>query len=232
MCQNKTNKGPLRECRSIRSGASGLPYYCAPLVCVSDIMESLAVWRHNKPKNQNPKPRGGFIFHMLSDQEPGGRKKERKTEEEDPPKTPCSTWYKFFEGGPLPLDSWPGTTVNSKPPARGGGLRVEFYWKLIVGICVDQIADRHCLESRDSLLEPAQEAVVLKSALTWAQYVWQQRHVLSVCFWFQDCENLCLESTVCVLPPPHRSLNNYFSILLQFFSPNGPSIFWSARFTK
>ena len=26
-------KGPLREGRSIRSGASGLPYYCAPLVC-------------------------------------------------------------------------------------------------------------------------------------------------------------------------------------------------------
>jgi len=39
----------LRECRSIRSGASGLPYYCAPLVCVSEVIELLAVWRHNKP---------------------------------------------------------------------------------------------------------------------------------------------------------------------------------------
>ena len=46
-------KSPLRECRSIRSGASGLPYYCAPLVCVSVVMELLAVWRHNKPKTKN-----------------------------------------------------------------------------------------------------------------------------------------------------------------------------------
>ena len=38
--------------RSIRSGASGLPYYCAPLVCVSDVIELLAVWRHNKPKTK------------------------------------------------------------------------------------------------------------------------------------------------------------------------------------
>ena len=37
----------------IRSGASGLPYYCALLVCVSAVMDSLAVWRHNKPKIKN-----------------------------------------------------------------------------------------------------------------------------------------------------------------------------------
>ena len=42
----------VRECRSIQSGASGLPYYCAPLVCVSDVMELLAVWGHNKPKTK------------------------------------------------------------------------------------------------------------------------------------------------------------------------------------
>jgi len=42
----------LRECRSIRSGASGLPYYCAPLVCVSEVIELLAVWWHNKPKSK------------------------------------------------------------------------------------------------------------------------------------------------------------------------------------
>ena len=48
----------LRECRSIRSGASGLPYYCAPLVCVSDVMELLAVWWHNKPKTKNQSIRG------------------------------------------------------------------------------------------------------------------------------------------------------------------------------
>jgi len=45
-------QSPLRECRSIRSGASGLPYYCAPLVCVSEVIEVLAVWRHNKPKTK------------------------------------------------------------------------------------------------------------------------------------------------------------------------------------
>ena len=30
--------------------ASGLPYYCAPLVCISAVIGLLAVWRHNKPK--------------------------------------------------------------------------------------------------------------------------------------------------------------------------------------
>jgi len=37
----------------MRSGASRLPYYCAPLVCVSEVIESLAVWRYNKPKTKN-----------------------------------------------------------------------------------------------------------------------------------------------------------------------------------
>jgi len=46
-------RGPLRECRSIRSGASGLPCYYAPLVCASAVLESLAVWWHTKPKNKN-----------------------------------------------------------------------------------------------------------------------------------------------------------------------------------
>jgi len=50
-------QSPLRECRSIRSGVSGLPYYCAPLVCVSAVLELLAVWRHNKPKTKKPKPK-------------------------------------------------------------------------------------------------------------------------------------------------------------------------------
>jgi len=43
---------PLRECRSIWSGASGLPYYCTPLVCISAVIGLLAVWRHNKPKTK------------------------------------------------------------------------------------------------------------------------------------------------------------------------------------
>jgi len=46
-------QSPLRECRSIRSGAFGLPYYCAPLVCISVVIGLLAVWRHNKPKTKN-----------------------------------------------------------------------------------------------------------------------------------------------------------------------------------
>jgi len=41
------------ECSSIRSGASGLPYYCTPLVCISDVIGLLTVWRHNKPKPKN-----------------------------------------------------------------------------------------------------------------------------------------------------------------------------------
>ena len=45
-------QSPLRECRSIRSGASGLPYYCAPLVCVSEVIQLLTVWRDNKPKTK------------------------------------------------------------------------------------------------------------------------------------------------------------------------------------
>ena len=52
----------MPECRSIRSGAFGLPYYCAPLVCVSAVMESLAVWRHNKPQKSSVHDSGFLIF--------------------------------------------------------------------------------------------------------------------------------------------------------------------------
>jgi len=41
--QHKYVRGPLQKCRSIRSGASGLPYYCAPLVRVSAVIDSLPV---------------------------------------------------------------------------------------------------------------------------------------------------------------------------------------------
>ena len=51
--QHPCVRGPLRECRSIRSGASGLPYFCTPLVCISAVIGLLAVWRHNKPKPKN-----------------------------------------------------------------------------------------------------------------------------------------------------------------------------------
>jgi len=45
-----------REWLWIRSGASGLPYYCAQLVCVPAVLGLLAVWRHNKPKTTNQTP--------------------------------------------------------------------------------------------------------------------------------------------------------------------------------
>ena len=59
-------QSPLRERRSIRSGASGLPYYCAPLVCVSDVMEVLAVWRHNKPKTKKKASQLHFLPPLAS----------------------------------------------------------------------------------------------------------------------------------------------------------------------
>jgi len=34
-------------------GASGLPNYCTPLVCVLDIIGGLSVFRHNNKKNRN-----------------------------------------------------------------------------------------------------------------------------------------------------------------------------------
>ena len=50
-------------------------------------------------------------------------------------------------------------------------------------------------------------------------------------YWFQDWAHLSPESTVRVLPHPHCSLNNYFSISVQFFRM-WPLIFVSTRFTK
>jgi len=44
-----------------------------------------------------------------------------KNPEEDHPRQ--STWYKLFEGGPLPPGSWPGTIVNRNPCGGGG-----FFW--------------------------------------------------------------------------------------------------------
>jgi len=47
-------RGPLQKCCSIQSGASGLPYYCTPLVCILVVIGLLAVWRYNKPKTKKP----------------------------------------------------------------------------------------------------------------------------------------------------------------------------------
>ena len=48
-------QGPLRDkvhCGSalVGPGASGLPYYCKPLVCVPAVLGGLAVWQHNNQK--------------------------------------------------------------------------------------------------------------------------------------------------------------------------------------
>ena len=37
---------------SIWSGASGLPYYCTPPVCISAVIRLLAVWQYTKPKTK------------------------------------------------------------------------------------------------------------------------------------------------------------------------------------
>ena len=56
---------PLRECRSIRSGACSLPCYCAALVRVPDVIELLSVWRYNKPKPKTTRgPRCEALFCM------------------------------------------------------------------------------------------------------------------------------------------------------------------------
>ena len=82
---------------------------------------------------------------------------------------------------------------------------------------------------RDSLSETAQEAVTIarECAHRWAQYMWQQRHSLSVCIssrighiWALSQLSLCTHN-------PTHSVYNYFSIFEQFFAPNGPSFFVS-----
>ena len=50
-------QSPLRECP--RLGASGLRYYCTPLVCVPAVLGGLAAWQHN---NDKKKPLGASNF--------------------------------------------------------------------------------------------------------------------------------------------------------------------------
>ena len=63
----------------------------------------------------NPYPRGGpYSASSLT----------KKPEEKDPPR---STWYKFFEGGPLDLGSWLGKLPNRRPPQGGGFPAMNIY---------------------------------------------------------------------------------------------------------
>ena len=45
-------RGPLRECRSIQPGGSGLPYYCTPPVCVPAVLDALVVKRLSTTKKK------------------------------------------------------------------------------------------------------------------------------------------------------------------------------------
>ena len=40
-------KSMVHRGSAFEPGASGLPYYCTPPVCVSDVIDALAVWRQN-----------------------------------------------------------------------------------------------------------------------------------------------------------------------------------------
>jgi len=60
--QHSCVQGPLWECRSIWSGASGLPYYCTPPVTIPAVFEVPAMWRCNNQK----KKLGGLTFKSLS----------------------------------------------------------------------------------------------------------------------------------------------------------------------
>ena len=51
-------QGPLRDCRSIRSGYCRSLHYCAPLVCVPAVIGVLAAWWRYKLKTRNQKIQG------------------------------------------------------------------------------------------------------------------------------------------------------------------------------
>ena len=50
MCPRSMAGVPFDSVRRFRA-----TLYCTPLVCVSDVIESLAVWQHNKPKTNKQK---------------------------------------------------------------------------------------------------------------------------------------------------------------------------------
>jgi len=54
MCPSRVHWGSAFE-----PGASGLPYYCIPPVCVPDVLGALAVWRQNMQTKKKPGRWGG-----------------------------------------------------------------------------------------------------------------------------------------------------------------------------
>ena len=55
--------------------------------------------------------------------------------------------------------------------------------------------------------------------------MWHKRYSLSVCIWFQQWVHWALSQLSLFTHNSNRSIDNYFSISVQFFSPNGPSFF-------
>jgi len=75
-------------------------------------------------------------------------------------------------------------------------------------------------------LETSQEIVQVQSynsSVPGDQCMLEEKFLSAFAFSPRTCTNLCLESTVRVLPQPHRSVLNYFLIFIHF-SPSGSSI--------
>ena len=54
----------MRECHSIWSGSSELPYYCKPPETIPDVLGVLVVWRQNKNKRTHSQLRGNVCVCM------------------------------------------------------------------------------------------------------------------------------------------------------------------------
>jgi len=51
--------------RAFEPGASGLPYYCSPPVCVPDVLGALAVWRHWHNKKNTGQILGSYVANRV-----------------------------------------------------------------------------------------------------------------------------------------------------------------------
>jgi len=75
-------RGPLRECRSIQPGASGLPYYCAS-ICVRSGCTQRARCVNSKPKKinntwVNPKDHSEEVGRVTEEREMQGQRGWRR----------------------------------------------------------------------------------------------------------------------------------------------------------
>ena len=121
VCVFLDNQSPLRECRSLRSGASGLPYYCAPLVCVAGVMESLAAWRHCKPKTKIQEELdklrlSSWLFTLASG--PSSNQRKKSLDKWQLGKQVVQSTWKMN-----PLQSHPQAVPRTPPEGYWGGSR-------------------------------------------------------------------------------------------------------------